>query len=118
MNRKGSTLLSLGISVALIAASILFLYNHHVNLGYGNTHWMMPHHMISNGYGMGIIVFLFWGAVLAATILIVSGALSNRHTSHPHHHEPHADSLEILKQRYARGEINKAQFESMRHELR
>jgi len=118
MNRRGSTPLSLGISVALIAAGIWFLYNHHANLGFGNTHWMMPHHMLAGGYGMGIVMILFWVAVVSAIILMVSGALSSRHAYHPSHHEPQDTPLDILKQRYARGEINRDQFESMRQELR
>ncbi len=117
MNRKGSTLLSLGISVALIAAAIWFLYNHQFNFGYGNTGWVMPHHMISGGNGMGIIMIFFWVAVLAAIILLVSGAFSNRSEAGADRSEQHFDAMEILKQRYARGEINKDQFERMRHDL-
>lgn len=118
MNTRGSTLLSLGISLALIAAGIWFLYNHHAGMGFGNTtYWTMPHHMIAGGYGMGIVMILFWVAVVAAIILLVSGALSGRSDSNRGNYERHDRSLEILKERYARGEIDKDQFKSMRHEL-
>ena len=73
MNRKASTLLSLGISIALIAGTIWFLFNHQNSFGYGNSTWIMPHHMTIGGGGMGIIMILFWVAVIAAIVMVVSG---------------------------------------------
>ena len=117
MNRKTSTLISLGISVALIAATIWFLYNHHNSFGYGNGRWVMPHHMMTGGGGMGIIMVLFWVALIAAIVLVVSGVLSGRHSSDSPDNRRHPDPMEILKHRYAKGEIDKAQYQSMKREL-
>jgi hypothetical protein len=47
MNRKTSTLLSLGISAVLIAAAIWLLYRHNAGMWIGDSRWSMGyHHMI------------------------------------------------------------------------
>jgi putative membrane protein len=113
MNRKTSTLLSLGISVALLAAGIWFLYNSQHRFGYGNGRWAMPYHMAAGGGGMGIIMILFWVALLSAIALVISAVISSYHSSG----SSNSDALEILRQRYARGEIDKIEFEQMKHDL-
>lgn len=112
MNRKTSTLLSMGISIALIAAGIWFLCSRHDSLGFGAAMWLMPGR-IPTGIGMGIVMILFWVTLLAAIVLIISGAVSGRHSS-----DGVDDSAsQILKQRYARGEIDKNQFDQMKRDL-
>ena len=117
MNRKTSTLMSLGLSVALIAGTMWFLYNHHNNFGYGNGRWIMPHHMTTGGGGMGIIMILFWVALIAAIALVVSGVISGKNFSNSPGNRRHPDAMEILKHRYAKGEIDKTQYESMKRDL-
>lgn len=46
MSRKTSTLLSLGISMALIAGTLWFLFNHQYSFGYVSGRWIIPHHML------------------------------------------------------------------------
>jgi putative membrane protein len=117
MNRKTSTLISLGISVALIAGGIWFLYNHHYYFGFGGR-WNMPYHMTMGGSGMGIIMIIFWVVVLAAVILLVSGLITGRRDSNENGDGPSADDpLKILKQRYAKGEISKLEYDNMRQDL-
>lgn len=110
MNRKTSTLLSIGLSAALVAAAIWFLFNHHDDMWAAGP-WSMPHGPMMGGGGMGILMVLFWGVVIMALILLVSAALSGRRSSR------YDDPLEILKKRYARGEIDKSRFEAMRRDL-
>lgn len=119
MNRKTSTLISLGISVALIAAGIWFLDNHYNYFGYGDGDWIMPHHMMMGGGGMGIIMILFWVVVLIAVGLLVSGLMTRRTSSDDTVRKGSvgASALEILKQRYASGEITKLEYENMRRDL-
>lgn len=119
MNRKTSTLISLGISVALIAAGILFLYNHYHYFDYGDGGWIMPHHMMMGGGGMGIIMILFWVAVLTAVGLLISGLIARRSSSGDtvRHESVDARALEILKRRYASGEISKIEYKNMRQDL-
>lgn len=59
-------------------------------------------------FGM-IFMVLFWG-------LIIYGLFSfTKRTSHSHEH---SDPLAILKERYAKGEITKDQFDSMKKDLK
>lgn len=119
MNRKTSTLISLGISVALIAVGIWFLYNHYYDFGYGDSGWNMPHHMMMGGGGMGIIMILFWVVVLTAIVLLVSGLMPRRRFSDQNGDKPMAasDALTILKRRYAGGEISKIEYENIKQDL-
>jgi len=65
--------------------------------GFGFGHW-----------GFGI---LFWTAVIVLVVALIrkfttAGTSENR-----------GDPLEILKRRYARGEIDKNEFEARKHDL-
>ncbi len=115
MNRKTSTLLSLGISIALIAGTIWFLLNH--QYGYGNGRWMMPHYMTMGAGGMGFIMIFLWVAVIAAIAMVISGISSGRQSTGGPDNKSQPDALEILKTPYARGEIDKDQYQSMKDEL-
>ena len=120
MDRKVSTLLSVGISIALIMGAIWFLFYHQNSFGYGNGQWIMPHKMMIGGGGMGLIMILFWVAVIAVIAIVISGIFSSR-SDRPLWDKPsnrnQPDALEILKARYASGEIDKGQYQSMKHEL-
>lgn len=66
------------------------------------------------GWGMlfgGVWMFLFWGGLIA---LIVWGI--TRLTRRDELTTKHAP-LEVVKERYARGEINKEQFEQIKKDL-
>jgi putative membrane protein len=119
MNRKTSTLISVGISVALIAAGIWFLYNHYYYFGYGDSGWNMPHQMMIGGGSMGIIMIILWVVLLTAIVLLVSGLITRRPFSDQSGGKPLADSdaLEILKRRYASGEISKIEYEDIKQDL-
>lgn len=111
MDRKTSTLVSVGISAALVAGAIWFLFNHHKDM-WATGHWPMPHGMMFGGGGMGVLMMLFWAVVLIALALLISAAFSGRRASS--HTE---NALEILQKRYARGEIDKGRFDAMRRDL-
>ncbi len=64
------------------------------------------------GFGMGfgfLFMLLFWTAIVLIVITIIN-------TSQPRKND-NVDSLEILKKRYARGEITKKQYIEMKKEL-
>lgn len=110
MNRKTSSLLSIGISAALVAGAILFLFNHHNDMWAAGP-WTMPHGMMMGG-GMGFLMILFWAVVLIALVLLISAVFSGRRPS------SHTESaLEILQKRYARGEIDKRHYDAMRRDI-
>lgn len=119
MNRITSTLISLGISIALIAAGIWFLRNHHTYIGYGDGRWLMPHHMMVGGGGTGIIMMLFWVVLLAAVVLLVSGLITRHRYEAQSGRKPSCDSdaLVILKRRYANGAVSKVEYENMKQDL-
>jgi putative membrane protein len=63
------------------------------------------------GIGMMLIMLLFWGAVIAAIVVAIRWLLRQGR-------EPRSDSaLEILRQRYARGDLTKDDFDRMKKEL-
>lgn len=116
MNRKTGTLLSLGIAAALISAGVWSLYRHQFFFGYGSGRWNMPGHMMMGNGGMGILMILFWLIVVAAVVLLVSSALSGRGFSKGTANDG-LEANEILKRRYARGEIDRTEFETMSQDL-
>ncbi len=64
-----------------------------------------------------ILTILFWVVVIALAVWLI-GSLASRTNSQPPSNLPPAESaLDILKKRYARGEITKEQFEEMRRDL-
>ncbi len=71
-----------------------------------------------NGFGFGgILSILFWIGIIALGVWMV-GSLVSRTNSQPPSNLSSAESpLDILKKRYARGEMTKEQFEEMRRDL-
>jgi putative membrane protein len=79
---------------------------------------------IHYGAGLGIgwifgilILVLFWGLVIAAIVLAARWLIrADRRGSHEGPAMP--DALELLRQRYARGEIDEAEYERRRTVLK
>jgi putative membrane protein len=115
MNRKTSTLLSMAISIVLIALGVGFLYNHNMNFWPANGRWAMGHHGMMGG-GMGIIMVLFWILIIGVLVLLISALVNSVSGSRQDRNEA-SKPLDILKQRYARGEIDKTEYEEMKREL-
>jgi putative membrane protein len=112
MNRKTSTLLSMAVSIVLIALGVGFIYNHTMDLWPANG---LGHHGFMGG-GMGIIMILFWILIIGALVLLVSAMVNAVRGARKDRNEL-GKPLDILKQRYARGEIDTAEYEKMRREL-
>lgn len=83
--------------------------------------WNSFGHMEGFGFGFGwIFMLLFWGLIILAIFALVRGA-----TGHGcwggHHHDEHGykgnNATNILKERYAKGEISKEDFEKMKKDL-
>ncbi len=63
------------------------------------------------GIGMMLLMLAFWGVVIVGLVLGIRWLVSQGKDSR-------SDSaLEILRQRYARGEINKDEFEAKKRDL-
>jgi putative membrane protein len=64
------------------------------------------------GLGMMVTMLVFWGLVMAGIVLAVRWLATGGRG-------PGTDrALEILRERYARGEIDKEEFEAKRRDLR
>ncbi len=66
---------------------------------------------------MGLGMLIFWGALILLAVLFVSVLFGNRaarNRSNPDSQDP----LEILAQRYARGEITSEQYRMMKEDLK
>jgi len=76
--------------------------------------------MMGWGYGMGwfgiIIMAAFWIAVIVGIVFLIRWLVVSTRTG-GRGGRPEDSVLEILKRRYARGEINKEEFEEKRKDL-
>lgn len=115
MNRKASTLLSIGVSAALIAVGVWFLYDHSFGIWPAHGLWAIGRHGMMGG-GMGIIMIVFWMVLIAAVVLLLSGVVNGLRGTKQISVD-RSSPLEILKQRYARGEIDKDEFEEKRRDI-
>lgn len=117
MNRTTSTLLSLGASAILIAAGIWFLYDCNTEIWIENGHLRaMDFHGMMGGGGMGIVMIIFWIVLIAAFVLLFFGAVGGIRGSEQNENDA-PNALEILKARYARGEIDKTEFDNRWREI-
>lgn len=72
--------------------------------------------MMGNGYGMGfggIFMWLFWLLVIVGVVWLVKSIFSGDSEASG----KEKSALEILKERYARGEIDQQEFEQKRRAL-
>ncbi len=115
MNRKTSTLLSVGISAALIAAAILLLHRRNRHMWIDSWHWSGDFNTMMGG-GMGIVMIIFWIVLIGALVLLVSGLINGIHGSRQNADDSR-QPLDIIKQRFARGEIDEAEYEEKRRRL-
>ncbi len=73
--------------------------------GYGENFYPM------HSFFGPIFMILFWALIVWSVVNLV------RHFSH-HPHSGHERAIDILKERYAKGEITREQFEVMKKDLR
>jgi putative membrane protein len=82
--------------------------------------WGMGPGMMGWGYGMGwiwmIIMAAFWIAVILGIVFLIRWLVISTRTG-SHGPGPGDSPLEILKRRYARGEVNKEEFEEKKKDL-
>ncbi|MDX2481460.1 MAG: SHOCT domain-containing protein [Desulfuromusa sp.] len=76
--------------------------------------WMM-------GAGMGwfgmIFMLVFWGLIIAGVVLLIKWLVQNTGSNRSSVAATDSKAMDILKQRYARGEIARDEFESMKKDL-
>ncbi len=69
-----------------------------------------------NGFG-GIFTILFWVVIIGLAVWLISSLVSRTNSQPPANLPPAELPLDILKKRYARGEITKDQYDEMRRDL-
>ncbi len=78
--------------------------------------WGMPH--MAGGFGFfplgGLMMLAFWLFIIGGAVLLIWWFTKNPGAARVATNEP---ALDILKVRYAKGEITKEQFEEMKHNL-
>ena len=67
------------------------------------------------GMGGGLMMIFFWAAFIVFIVWIVRELGAGRHSETPTRHSHSA--LDILKERYAKGEIEKSEFEAKKKDL-
>ena len=73
--------------------------------------WDYMNHYGGMGFGMGFGMLIFWGLLIAVIAVLFRGTCR---TGNP---EPKKSALDILEERYARGEIGREEFEQKKHDL-
>ncbi|HEX9910419.1 MAG TPA: SHOCT domain-containing protein [Desulfatiglandales bacterium] len=85
--------------------------------GYGEGRWFGPGMMDWGMWGGGwIFMLLFWGLVIVALIFLIRW-LAGLSRPRPSSEKPHDSALEILRQRYAKGEIDNEEFDQKKRDL-
>jgi putative membrane protein len=113
-----------GLKIGLIAGSVVLvlllvgailsaMFN-----GWGYTGWGMMGPGMMGGLGFGwfmpILAIVFWGLVIWGIVAFIRFLVSSSGTPAAVHT---ASAIEILKDRYARGEISREEFEEKRKDL-
>ncbi len=115
MNKNVKTALIIGGIVIAIIIIVPLVFGAVSGGQYGGWGMMGPGMM--GGFGwmwlMPIFFILFWGLVIWGIVALVRGLSGSRGSD-----SSKADSaLEVLKRRYARGEINKEEYEEKKKDL-
>ncbi|SHH99953.1 SHOCT domain-containing protein [Desulfofustis glycolicus] len=110
--------LSLGV------VTIWFLNNILLSPAFAQSGGYRTGHMwggMMGDWGMGwfgmIFMLLFWVLVIAGIVFLVRWLVQGRGGRDRFDAGTGSQAMEILKQRYARGEISKDEFESMKKEI-
>ncbi len=120
--RKNAGIIILVVSVLFLAGGLL--YREFIPSGYDGYGYGYGGHMMNGmsgiggigGLGMGGLMLVFWGLVLFGLILMINWLLTAIRNE-KRDDASSCDALDILKSRYARGEIDHDQYEQMRREL-
>jgi putative membrane protein len=86
--------------------------------GYNDWHGRMMDHW---GWGMGwfggIFMIVFWILILIGLVFVIKWLVQSTRGAAPSSRTESSRALDILKERYARGEIDKQEFEEKKRDL-
>jgi putative membrane protein len=115
MNQSVKTAIIIGaviVAIVIVVPPVLGALS-----GWQGGGWGMMGPGMMGGFGWGwfmpIFMILFWGLIIWGVVALVRGLGQPRDSD-----SSKADSaLEVLKRRYARGEINKEEYEEKKKDL-
>ena len=110
------------IIVVVIVVLLVLLFGGFGMMGFGGLGMMGGYGMMGRyGYGYsplgGIVSIVFFALLIAGAVLLVLWLVRNAGVSSMGLRRPGEGPIDILKARYARGEISKEQFDAMRRDL-
>jgi putative membrane protein len=82
--------------------------------GYYNDHMMWGGGW--HGWALGPLMMVFWLALLVGAVILIARWLGASGHIEPRRANPSSSAIDILRERFAKGEIDKAEFEE-RHAL-
>ena len=103
----------------LLAASFFAPWNFASAQGGRYNDWHMGPGMMGNwdmGWFGGIFMIFFWVLIIVGLILTIRWLFQVTGRSRPDGSSA-SRAIEVLKERYARGEINRSEFEAMKKDL-
>ena len=111
------------ILMAAVAFPALFSSDPALAQWGNNQGWQMGPGMMGgwgSGWGMGwfggIFMIVFWVLVIVGLVFLIKWLIQTT-SSGKTDGRPSPKAMDILKERYARGEISKEEFETMKHDL-
>jgi putative membrane protein len=111
--------LALRFGAALFLLSVFSVSESHAQWR-GNSDWHMGPGMM-NGWGMGwfggIFMIIFWVLIIVGLIFLIKWLVQNANSKSQSSSSSPSRALDILKERYARGEIDKQEFEEKKRDL-
>lgn len=74
------------------------------------------HHMFGWGFGGGFMMLLLWAGIILLLVWVVRGFRRGESGTHDQA-RTNNKALDILKERYAKGDIEKEEYEAKRKDL-
>ncbi len=116
MSRTNRIALIIGGVILAILVALPFILGAVIRPWYGGWGWRMMGPGMMYGFGGGwfmmIFMIIFWGLIIWGIVALA------RHFGGPRYYRSEDNSaLEILKRRYAQGEINREEFEEKKNAL-
>jgi putative membrane protein len=119
MNGAGPSI-KVALSMAVVSSVLLQSQSAYAQQRGGFGSWGMGSGM-AGGYGMGlfgsIFMIAFWALILVGAFFLVKWLVKGPR-GHMGDARPGSSALEILEERYARGEIDREEFEQKKRDLR
>ncbi len=108
---------------SMLVFAILFPWNQALAQPGGSGDWNMGPGMMGNwgmGWGMGwfgmIFMIAFWVLIIVGLVFLIKWLIQSTGSGKPGGRMG-SSAIEILKERYARGEIDQAEFEAKKKDL-